>query len=134
MLRHCCGWHMFHVTVSASFLLLSLSGRIVWSQSSPSDHRPMFVLVSLFLVCHPVFLLLLSAEYHNVLMCSSLGGPHPGIGIYVWFLDIRWSNSIKDIQAVYVCWSHKPSDAFTAASPGHSVQDPVSLCPSFPLC
>ena len=71
---HCCGLQMFHV--SASFLLLSLFGRIVSSQSSLSDHRPMFVLVSLFLVCLPVFLLLLSAEYHNVLMCFSLCGPH----------------------------------------------------------
>ena len=32
------------------------------------DRRPMFFLVFLFLVCIAVFLLLLSAEYHNVLM------------------------------------------------------------------
>ena len=54
----------------------SLFDRVVWSQSSLSDHRPMFVLVSLFLVCLLVFPLLLSAEYHNVLICSSLCGPH----------------------------------------------------------
>ena len=65
---HCCGLQIFHV--SAWFLLLSLFVRIVWSQSNLSENRPMFVLVSLFLFCRSVFLLLLSAEYHNVLMCS----------------------------------------------------------------
>ena len=70
----CCGLQMFHV--NASFLLLSLSGRITSSQSTLSDHRPMFVLVSLFLVCIPVFIILFAAEYHNVLMCFSLCGQH----------------------------------------------------------
>ena len=67
---HCCGLQMFHV--SASFMLLCLFVRIVWSQSILWDRRPMFVLVSLFLFCRSVFLLLLSADYHNVLMWSSL--------------------------------------------------------------
>ena len=57
---HCCGLQMPHV----SFDFLQ-------SQSILLYRRPMFVLVSLFLVCLPVFLLLLSAEYHNVLMCFS---------------------------------------------------------------
>ena len=73
-IAHCCGLQMSHV--SFSFLQLSLSDRIVSSQSCLLDCRPMFVLVSLFLVCLPVFLLLLSAECHNVLMCFSLCGPH----------------------------------------------------------
>ena len=55
---HCCGLRMSHV--SLSFQLPSLSGRVVSSQSSFIDRRPMFVLVSLFLVCLPVFLLLSS--------------------------------------------------------------------------
>ena len=38
---------------SISFQLFSLSGRIFSSQFSLSDHRPTFVLVSLFLVCLP---------------------------------------------------------------------------------
>ena len=67
---HCCGLQMSHV--SLSFPLLSWSVRIVSSQTSLFDRRPMFVLVSLFLVCLPFFLLLSSAEYHNVLMCFSL--------------------------------------------------------------
>ena len=71
---HYCGLQIFHV--SASFQLLSLFVRIVWSQSSLWDRQPMFVLVSLFLFFRSVFLLWLSAEYHNVLMCSSLCGPH----------------------------------------------------------
>ena len=58
----CCGLHMSHV--SLSFPLLSLS-RIVSSQSILLDRRPMSVLISLFLVCLPVFLLLFSAEYHS---------------------------------------------------------------------
>ena len=65
-------WVAIMSHVSFAFLQLSLSDRIVLSQSSPLDRRPMFVLVSLFLVCLPVFLLLFSAEYHNVLMCFSL--------------------------------------------------------------
>ena len=74
---HCCGSQMFHVDpLSAWFMLLSLFVRIVWSQSILSDRRPMFVFVSFFLFCRSVFLLWLSAEYHNVLMCSSLCGPH----------------------------------------------------------
>ena len=56
-----------------SFQLLSLSRRIF---SSLLDHRPMFALVSIFLVCLPVFLLLLTAEYHNVQICFSLCSPH----------------------------------------------------------
>ena len=60
---HCCGLQMSHVSVSVQ--LLPLSSRIVSSQSSLLYRRPMFVLVSLFLVCLPVFLLLFSAEYHN---------------------------------------------------------------------
>ena len=51
---HCCGLWMSHV--SFSFLQLSLSNRIVSSQSSLLYRQPMFVLVSLFLVCLPVFL------------------------------------------------------------------------------
>ena len=88
---HCCGLQMFHV--SASFLPLSLFGRIVWSQSSPSDHRPMFILVSLFLVCLLIFLLLLSAEYHDVLMCSSLCGPHKTTFLFfrVFSIDVSFT-------------------------------------------
>ena len=71
---HCCGLKMSHV--SFSFLQLSVSDCIVSSRSSLLDRRPMFVLVSLFLVCLPVFLLLLPAEYRNVLMCFSLCVPH----------------------------------------------------------
>ena len=71
---HYCGLQMFHVSIT--FHLLSLSDRIVSSQSNLLDRRTMFVLVSLFLVCLPVFLLLFSAKYHNVLMCFSLCGPH----------------------------------------------------------
>ena len=52
-------------------VLVSVSDHIVSSQSSLLDRRPMFVLVSLFLICLPVFILLLLAEYHNVLMCVS---------------------------------------------------------------
>ena len=63
----CCGLQMSHV--SLYFPLISLSVCIVSCQSSRLDHRPMFVLVSLFLVCLPVLLLLSAADYHNVLMC-----------------------------------------------------------------
>ncbi len=73
-LVYCCRLQISHV--SFSFPLLSLSDRIVSSQSIPLDRRRIFVLVSLFLVCLPVFLLLFSAEYHNVPMCFSLCGPH----------------------------------------------------------
>ena len=69
-----CGMQMYHV--SLSFQLFYLSVRIVSSQSSLSDHRPMFVLVSLFLVCLPVFLLLFSADCHIALMFFSACGPH----------------------------------------------------------
>ena len=65
-----------NVSYSFAFLQLSLSDRIVSSQSSLLYRRPRFVLDSLFLICLPVFLLLLSAEYHNVLMCFSLCVPH----------------------------------------------------------
>ena len=60
---HCCELRMSHV--SLSFQLPSLSGHVVSSQSSFIDHRPMFVLVSLFLVCLPVFLLLFSLADRN---------------------------------------------------------------------
>ena len=70
---HCCGLQMSHVSFDFSAeLSLYL---IVTFRASPFSYmirRPMFVLVSLFLVCLPVFLQLLSAEYHNVLMCFSL--------------------------------------------------------------
>ena len=69
--------------ISFSFQLLSLSDRIVSSQSSLLDRQPMFVLVSLFLVCCPIFLLLLSAEYHDVLTCFPLRGPHNTTSCFV---------------------------------------------------
>ena len=53
---HFCGLQMSHVGLSFSFLQLSVSYRIISSQSSLLHRRPMFVLVSLFLVCLPVFL------------------------------------------------------------------------------
>ena len=73
---HCYWLQMSHI--SLSFQLLFLSGRIVQfvPVQSLRDRRPIFVLLSLFLVCLPVFLLFLSAEYHNVLMCFSLYDPH----------------------------------------------------------
>ena len=45
-------------------------------QSSLLDHRPMFVSVSLFLVCLAIFLLLLSAQHRKTQMCLSLCRPH----------------------------------------------------------
>ena len=66
---HCCVLQMSHV--SFSFRLLSLSDRIFSTQLSLLDSRPMFVLVSFFLVCRPVFILLLSAAYRNVPICVS---------------------------------------------------------------
>ena len=69
---HCCGFN-----VTCRFLLSVALFMVVSFRVSPvSDHRPMFVLVSLFLVFLPVFRLLLSAEYHTVLLCFSLCGQH----------------------------------------------------------
>ena len=56
-----------------SFIVASTA--VVSSRSRLLDHRPIFALVSFFLVCLAVFLLLFSAEYHNALMCFSLCGP-----------------------------------------------------------
>ena len=70
---HCCVLQISHVRLP--FPLLSLYGHIVSCQSNLFDHRPMFVLVSLFPVCLPVFLLWLSAEHHNVLMCFVIMWP-----------------------------------------------------------
>ena len=52
---HCCGLQRCHVSLSIQ--LLSLPDRIVSSKSSFLDHRHMFVMVSLSLVCLPTFLL-----------------------------------------------------------------------------
>ena len=60
---HCCGLQMSHV--SLSFPLISLSGHIVLSQSSLLNHRPMFILVSLFLVC--LLSIVLSRVLYNTL-------------------------------------------------------------------
>ena len=75
-MSRCCGLQMPHVSSSFLFQLLSSSDRNVSCRRSLLDRRPMFVLVSLFLVCLPVFLVLFSSEYHNVLMFLKLWGPH----------------------------------------------------------
>ena len=59
----CCGLNMFHASVS--FQLLSLYGPVVSCQSSLLNHPHMFAVVSLFLVCYAVFLILFPAGYHN---------------------------------------------------------------------
>ena len=51
--------------------------KTIWRQF----RRPMFLLVSLFLVCLPVYFLLFSAEYRNA-MCFSLCGLH---NIFLFF-------------------------------------------------
>ena len=85
-LHQCCGWLNSFIVASTAVVANApckslLSAAIfIWSycffRASLLDRRPMFVLVSLFLVCLPVFLLLFSVEYHNALMGFSLCGPH----------------------------------------------------------
>ena len=61
--------------------------------------RPMFVLVSLFLVCLAVFLLFFPAEYHNVLICFTLCGP---LKTYFWFSGcLSYLFLFKDLYVWY---------------------------------
>ena len=99
---HCFGLQMSHV--SFSFQLLSLSGRIVSSQSSLLDHRPMFVLVSLFVVSPAVFLL--SAEYHNVLCVSHYVARIRQLSVFQ--VVFTWLFPLHQFSAVHQClWYEK---------------------------